>query len=162
MTVHEFRTEQRVPHPRDEVFAFFACPENLARITPPWLGFRILTPSPVPMREGAVIDYLIRLGPLPARWRTLITTWDPPHRFVDEQLTGPYSFWHHTHEFVADGDATVIRDHVRYVLPLGPLGDVVHALAVRRQIAGIFAHRRAVIAAGFPGGDREHSVPAGT
>ncbi|MBE0565176.1 MAG: SRPBCC family protein [Krumholzibacteria bacterium] len=162
MALHEFRAEQRVPRPRDAVFAFFAQPENLARITPPWLGFRILTPPPLPMHEGALIDYVIRLGPLPTRWRTLITTFDPPHRFVDEQLAGPYSFWHHTHEFEADGDdGTLIRDCVRYVLPGGPLGDLVHALAVRRQIAGIFAHRRVVIAALFPGGDRERSVPAG-
>jgi ligand-binding SRPBCC domain-containing protein len=149
MALHEIRDQQRVPRPLDEVFAFFARPENLARITPPWLGFGILTPSPVPMREGAVIDYVIRLGPLPTRWRTMITTYDPPHRFVDEQLSGPYSFWHHTHEFEADGDGTVIRDHVRYMLPFGPLGDLVHTLAVRRQVEGIFTHRRTVIAAEF-------------
>ena len=161
MTVHEHRSEQRVPHPREAVFAFFSEPENLARITPPWLGFRILTPPPVPMRTGALIDYVIRLGPLPMRWRTLVTAYDPPHRFVDEQLSGPYSFWHHTHEFVADGDGTVITDHVRYALPFGPLGDLVNALAVRRQVAGIFAHRRRVIAGLFPGGHREPTVPAG-
>ncbi len=160
MALHEFRAEQRVPHARESVFAFFAQPENLARITPPWLGFAILTPPPVPMRAGAVIDYVIRLGPLPTRWRTMITTCEPPHRFVDEQLSGPYSFWHHTHEFVADGDGTVIRDHVRYMLPLGVLGDLVHALAVRRQIEAIFAHQVRVIDGLFPGEDHERTVSA--
>jgi len=161
MTLHEFHAEQRVPHARDQVFAFFADPANLARITPEWLGFRVLTPPPLVMREGAVIDYVIRLGFWPTRWRTMITACEPPQRFVDVQLAGPYSFWHHTHEFAADGDGTVIRDHVRYVLPFGPLGDLVHAVVVRRRIAGIFAHRRRIIAGLFPGDDLEHTVPSG-
>ena len=161
MALHEFVCEQRVPHPRDAVFAFFAQPENLARITPPWLGFRILTPPPLVMREGALIDYEIRLGTWPTRWRTLITACDPPHRFVDEQLAGPYSFWHHTHEFVGDGGGTLIRDHLRYVLPFGPLGDLVHALAVRRQIDRIFDHRRRVIDGLFPGVNHDRTVSVG-
>jgi ligand-binding SRPBCC domain-containing protein len=143
--MHEITSTQRVDRPLDEVFAFFARPENLARITPGWLGFRILTPPPLVMERGAVIDYEISLGPLPTHWRTLITAYEPPHRFVDEQLAGPYAFWHHIHEFEADGDGTILRDHVRYVLPFGALGRLVHALAVRRQLAGIFAHRRRVI-----------------
>jgi ligand-binding SRPBCC domain-containing protein len=159
MAAHELVHEQRVAAPRDEVFAFFARPENLAVITPPWLGFTILTPSPVPMRTGALIDYQISLGPLPLHWRTLITEHAPPFRFVDEQLAGPYSFWHHTHEFeVADG-GTLIRDRVRYVLPLGALGRLVHALVVRRQLASIFRHRERVIADLFPGDD--HAPDAG-
>jgi ligand-binding SRPBCC domain-containing protein len=149
--IHELTREQRVARPRDEVFAFFAQPENLGRLTPSWLGFRILTPEPVPMREGALIDYLIRLGPFPTRWRTLITAFEPPVRFVDEQLAGPYSFWHHTHEFLAVDGGTLLRDRVRYLLPFGPLGRLVHALAVRRQLEAIFAHRRRVIADLFQG-----------
>ena len=135
----------------EEVFAYFGKPENLARITPSWLGFRILTPSPVTMREGALIDYQISLGPFPTRWRTMITAFDPPHLFVDEQLNGPYSFWHHTHRFEAKGTGTVISDEIRYLLPFGPLGSLVHTLFVRRQLEGIFAHRRKVIAQQFPG-----------
>jgi ligand-binding SRPBCC domain-containing protein len=135
----------------DEVFAFFGKPDNLARITPSWLGFRILTPPPVTMREGALIDYQISLGPFPTRWRTMITTYDPPHLFVDEQLNGPYSFWHHTHRFEAKGTGTNISDEIRYVLPFGPLGSLVHTLVVRRQLEGIFAHRRKIIAEQFPG-----------
>ncbi len=152
MRVHEFVCEQSVPRPRPEVFDFFARPENLARLTPPWLGFRILTPSPIAMKEGALIDYVVRLGPLPTRWRTLITGYEPPARFVDEQLAGPYSFWHHTHTFVERDGGTLIGDHVRYALPFGPLGEAAHALAIRRQLRAIFAHRRRVLAELYPGG----------
>ena len=115
-------------------------------------GFRILTPSPIAMKEGALIDYVVRLGPLPTRWRTLITGYEPPARFVDEQLAGPYSFWHHTHTFVERDGGTLIGDHVRYALPFGPLGEAAHALAIRRQLRAIFAHRRRVLAELYPGG----------
>ncbi|MDO9171974.1 MAG: SRPBCC family protein [bacterium] len=152
MRVHEIVTEQFVPRPRAEVFGFFAEPENLARITPPWLGFRILTPSPIAMKEGALIDYVVRLGPLPTRWRTLITRYEPPALFVDEQLAGPYSFWHHTHTFAERDGGTLIGDHVRYGLPFGPLGELVHGLAIHRQLRAIFAHRRRVLDELYPGG----------
>lgn len=152
MRVHEIVTEQFVPRPRAEVFDFFAKPENLAHLTPPWLGFRILTPSPIAMKEGALIDYVVRLGPLPTRWRTLITRYEPPALFVDEQLAGPYSFWHHTHTFAERDGGTLIGDHVRYALPFGPLGEAAHALAIRRQLRAIFAHRRRVLAELYPGG----------
>ena len=99
--MHTLTTEQTVTAPLAQVSDFFSRPENLARLTPPHLAFEILTPLPVTMRPGAVIDYLIRLGPLPMRWRTLISDFDPPHGFVDQQLSGPYSFWHHTHTFIA-------------------------------------------------------------
>ena len=142
-------TNQLVAAPLDEVFAFFSRPENLADITPHGLGFEILTPSPVPMHTGALIDYRLRLWLLPLRWRTLITDYEPPYRFVDEQLSGPYSFWHHTHTFAEIPGGTLIRDEVHYLLPLGWLGRLAHALVVRRQLAGIFAHRRRVVAARF-------------
>jgi ligand-binding SRPBCC domain-containing protein len=149
--MHLLTSQQFVPAGLDAVFAFFGKPENLARITPPWLGFRILTPPPVSMREGSLIDYQISLGPFPTRWRTMITAYDPPNLFVDEQLSGPYSFWHHTHRFAAKGTGTNITDEIRYVLPFGPVGSLVHTLVVRRQLEGIFAHRREVIAEQFPG-----------
>ncbi len=145
-------SEQFVPRPRDEVFAFFARPENLGTITPRWLDFQVLTPSPVPMHQGAVIDYVIRLGALPTRWRTMITSHDPPFRFVDEQLSGPYSFWHHTHEFVEKEGGTLIRDRVLYVLPMGDLGALVAGPLIRRRLDAIFAHRRRVIGARFGAG----------
>lgn len=158
MTVHHLRTEQVVPRHRDEVFAFFSRPENLAGITPPWLRFATLTPSPVPMRRGAVVDYRITLGVFPARWRSLISTCEPPSRFVDEQILGPYSFWHHTHVFEDVPGGTLIRDHVRYLMPFGPLGEIAHALVVRRVLQDIFAHRRRVIAGVFGAGPARESA----
>jgi ligand-binding SRPBCC domain-containing protein len=148
--VHVLECKQVVAAPLDEVFPFFAQPENLAEITPPSMGFQVLTPSPIAMKEGAVIDYVVRVGGLPLRWRTLITAYEPPFRFVDEQLLGPYSFWHHTHTFrPAPDGGTELGDVVRYALPLGPLGELVHALAVKRQVAGIFAHRQQVMSERF-------------
>jgi ligand-binding SRPBCC domain-containing protein len=150
MTVHVLEQHQIVTAPLEEVFAFFARPENLAAITPPSMGFEILTPSPIAMKEGALIDYVVRVSGLPLRWRTLITTFEPPHKFVDEQILGPYSFWHHTHTFAPTAaGGTELGDIVRYALPLGPLGDLVQTLAVRRQLAGIFNHRRQVVAQRF-------------
>ena len=146
-----------VPADLETVFAFFAKPENLATITPGWLRFKILTPSPIPMREGAVIDYLIGLGPVPTRWRSMITTYDPPHLFVDEQLAGPYSFWHHTHRFGHADEGTLLRDEVRYVLPFGPVGELGHTLVIKKQLEGIFTHRAKVIAERF-GGSEEGPV----
>ena len=150
MNVHVLEQTQAVAAPLDEVFAFFARPENLAEITPPSMGFQVLTPSPIAMKEGAVVDYVVKVSGLPMRWRTLITAYEPPHRFVDEQLMGPYSFWHHTHTFNATAaGGTELQDVIRYALPLGPLGELARALVIRRQLASIFTHRRTVIAQRF-------------
>jgi ligand-binding SRPBCC domain-containing protein len=135
------------------VFHFFRDPSNLARITPAELGFKILTPPPLVMREGAVIDYTIHLLGLPVRWTTIITTYDPPHRFEDVQLKGPYAYWHHTHSFRAVEGGTEMTDTVRYLLPGGPVGPVVNALFVKRRLENIFMHRALVIAAMFPAKD---------
>jgi len=136
---------QHVPRPPAEVFPFFAEPGNLARITPSWLGFRIVTPGRLAMREGLRIEYRVRPLLVPQRWESMITLWDPPRRFVDEQTRGPYRYWHHLHEF-REGPAggTEIRDRVTYALPFGPLGAVAHPL-VRRQLATIFEYRRRVV-----------------
>lgn len=136
---------QLIPRPRDEVFPFFAAAENLERITPGALGFRILTPLPIEMRKGALIDYRISLSGVPMRWRTEITEWQPNERFVDLQLRGPYRYWHHLHEFRDAPGGTEMYDRVDYALPFGPLGVGVHALFVRRTLHGIFDHRRRVI-----------------
>jgi ligand-binding SRPBCC domain-containing protein len=146
--------EQRIPRPLAEVFPFFADAANLERITPPELGFQILTPQPIAMKPGAVIDYKLRLYGIPFRWRTVIEEFVPGVRFVDTQARGPYKLWRHTHEFREEGGVTVMRDRVEYELPFGPLGRVAHRLAVRAQLAGIFAHRHAFVERTFPGAAR--------
>jgi ligand-binding SRPBCC domain-containing protein len=144
-----FSTHQDVPASRTEVFAFFGNPANLQAITPPWLGFRILTPEPLPVGEGAVYDYRILLRGLPMRWRTLIETWEPGHRFVDRQVQGPYALWLHTHTFSdLPGGGTRITDRIRYRLGFGPLGRLMLPL-VRKDLERIFACRREAIAHRF-------------
>ena len=134
--------EQRLPGTPADVFPFFAEAANLEAITPPWLHFRIVTAQPVEMREGALIEYRLRLRGIPLRWRTRIDVWEPGVRFVDRQLSGPYRLWHHTHEFEADGPGhTLMRDTVRYEVPLGRLA---HPL-VTRDLDRIFDFRAAAI-----------------
>ncbi len=142
MTPQILRATQRLPFPHERVFEFFSRAENLGAITPPELGFEILTESPIAMRVGTRIDYRIRLHGVPMKWRTLITAWEPPDSFVDVQERGPYALWEHTHRFRPDGPhATVMEDEVRYRLPFGVLGLVALPL-VRRQLRSIFAYRR--------------------
>ena len=141
MRVHRLEREQRVAAPVGAVFEFFAHARNLERITPSWLRFEVLTPEPIAMAPGTLIEYRLRLHGLPVRWTSRIEEWEPGRGFVDSQVRGPYRLWHHRHEFVADGDGTVVRDRVRYALPLGPLGGLGHPL-VRRDLQRIFEFRR--------------------
>jgi ligand-binding SRPBCC domain-containing protein len=148
LSLHVLRREQRLPGAPGDVFAFFADAQNLEAITPPWLGFRVVTPRPIEMRAGALIEYRLRLRGVPLRWRTRIAVWDPPRRFVDVQLSGPYRLWHHTHDFEpGDDGGTVMRDTVRYALPFGPIGALAHRLVVRRDLAAIFDFRREAVVA---------------
>ena len=147
---HRLEREQWVPGTLEDVFAFFSVAENLARITPAEMGFHILTPPPIEMREGTILEYRIRIAGLPVRWRSRITGWDPPHRFADVQERGPYAYWEHTHSFAAEGDGVRMTDVVLYRLPFGPLGKIVHALAVRRMLERIFDHRNETILRLFP------------
>jgi ligand-binding SRPBCC domain-containing protein len=139
----DYILESRVwlPKPRAEVFAFFADPANLARLTPPWLGFRLLAPPPL-LGPFAVFDCAIRWLGLPWRWRTFVREFDPPARFVDVQVRGPYDRWEHRHLFIEERGGTWVEDRVTYRLPLGLLGRAVHRLLVGRQLAAIWAYRR--------------------
>jgi ligand-binding SRPBCC domain-containing protein len=139
MRVRKFESELWLPRPLEEVFKFFSDAANLDALTPPWLNFRIVTPSPIAMHAGALIDYRLRVRAIPIRWRTRITEWSPPHRFVDEQLRGPYRLWHHEHEFESKDGGTLVRDRVRYAVWFDL---IVHRFLVRPDIERIFAYRQ--------------------
>ena len=147
--LHRIEQTQVIARPLADVFPFFADAANLGTLTPDTLEFKILTPLPVEMREGALIDYRIRLFGVPLRWRTRIEEWEPGRRFVDVQLAGPYKRWRHTHEFRAVEGGTEMHDLVEYELPLGPLGAIAYALFVRRTLVGIFDFRRRQVASLF-------------
>jgi hypothetical protein len=143
--VHRLERRQYLPHPRDAVFAFFAAARNLERITPPWLSFGVLTPEPITMEAGTLIDYRLHVHGIPLRWTSRIEEWDPGRAFVDRQLRGPYALWHHRHTFEDAGTGTLVGDHVDYALPLGRLGDLADPLFVRRDLERIFAHRHQAV-----------------
>ena len=131
--------------PIEETFEFFANAGNLERITPPELNFRIITPQPIEVRKGTLIDYNLKLRGIPLTWKTLISEWDPPFSFTDEALKSPYRQWIHRHTFekVAEG-RTMIRDEVRYRLPLEPLGDLAHWY-VKGELDYIFDFRQEAV-----------------
>lgn len=146
MAEHILTRSLTIDLPREEVFAFFADAGNLERLTPPELSFHIITPQPIEIEQGTLIDYALRIRGLPINWRTEISVWEPPFRFVDQQLRGPYSLWIHTHTFTELApDKTLIEDEVRYRLPFEPLGDVAHFL-IRRELDRIFDYRQSVVA----------------
>ena len=144
MTLHVLSTSTALSLPREVVFAFFSDAGNLESVTPPELRFRILTPQPVQMKEGTLIDYKLRLFGIPLSWRARISSWEPPAGFMDEQVRGPYRIWEHAHRVREDGDGTIVEDEVRYVLPFWPLGKVFHPL-VRLQLQRIFRYRQAAV-----------------
>ena len=149
MREREFQCELWLPLPPTELFPFFADAGNLDAITPPWLNFHIVTPRPIEMRPGALIDYQLRVRGLPLRWRTLIKEWQPPFRFVDEQLRGPYRQWLHTHTFEARDGGTLARDVVHYAVPFD---FIAHPLFVRRDIENIFSFRQQALREKFGSG----------
>lgn len=139
-------TQQWVPTAIEEVFDFFADAGNLELLTPPWLNFQILTPQPIAMGSGTLIDYRLRLKMVPIRWRTEIKDWNPPHSFVDTQLRGPYTKWIHTHTFTEVNGGTLCEDHVAYDVPFGWIA---HPLLVKRDLTRIFGYRQQQIARTF-------------
>lgn len=145
MKTYILKRKKTISRPLSDVFSFFGQPDNLEKITPSSVGFTILTPRPIRMQVGTVLDYTIRLLGLPVRWTTLISAYDPPHRFVDVALRGPYSFWHHTHTFEEKDQGTIMTDEVSYALPFGIFGRLAHFLWVKRQLKYIFDYRMRII-----------------
>jgi ligand-binding SRPBCC domain-containing protein len=141
MPDYTVRRETLVSRPLPEVFEFFSKPQNLERLTPEWLSFRILTPLPVEMRVGTLINYQLRVRGIPVHWQSEITSWNPPVEFVDEQIRGPYQRWRHTHRFSSMDGGTRVEDIVEYALPFGPLGGIAHRLLVERDLTKIFDYR---------------------
>ena len=149
-----------LPRPVDEVFAFFANAENLERITPPELAFRIVTPTPIDIGEGTIIDFRLRLFGEPFSWRTRLVEWQPHGHFVDEQIRGPYRRWRHLHTFVECEEGTRMTDRVEYLLPLQPAGAVALPL-VRWQLDRIFRYRAATIRRLLGGGRGDRQPDTG-
>ena len=147
MRTHVLERSQRVPLNVDDAFAFYGDSDNLERITPPWLRFRILDPRPEALSAGARLEYSLVLHRFPIRWTTEIRIWEPPRHFVDLQVRGPYRLWEHKHTFEPVEGGTVIADRVRYAIPYGPLGALAHVAFVRRDLRRIFDYRRDAVAA---------------
>lgn len=131
-------TELQVSRSTEEVFDFFSDPKNLEKLTPTFLKFKINNQNAINMKTGELIDYELRVRGLPLRWTSIISTWDPPYCFVDEQIKGPYRYWIHKHTFEKSGNYTIIRDFVRYQVFGGKL---VHELFVKKDLYKIFSYR---------------------
>jgi ligand-binding SRPBCC domain-containing protein len=144
-TLHILRTSQQLPLAREEVFPFFAEAANLERLTPPELQFHIITPPPITMQLGTLIEYRLRLLGIPFNWLTRICHWNPPYEFKDEQVRGPYRTWVHTHQFHSADGCTRMEDEVYYRLPFFPAGELAYPL-IKWQLRRIFAFRRQAIA----------------
>jgi ligand-binding SRPBCC domain-containing protein len=141
MADHVFESRVWLARPRPEVFAFFTEPTALERLTPPAFRLRLVNRD-VTMTTGAVLDFRLRwLGVVPLRWRAFVREWDPPFRFVDVQVRGPYARWEHRHRFLEEGGGTWVEDRVTYRLPLGLLGRAAHALVVARQLRELWDYR---------------------
>lgn len=144
---YRLTAEQLLPAPIHDVFAFFSDAFQLEKITPPWLNFHVTTQPPIKLGEGTLLDYRLRLRGIPLRWRSKISEWVPPYRFVDEQLRGPYRFWHHLHTFQDQDGQTLVRDEVSYGV-LG--GAIVHRLLVKPDLLRIFQFRQDALRDRFP------------
>lgn len=140
-----FSVKQYVPKDVESVFKFFSDAKNLEEITPPFLNFHVTGMSTKNIHKGTLIDYKLKLKGIPFKWQTLISEWNPPHQFVDTQLSGPYRLWHHTHHFEKLGNGTLLSDEVKYKLPLGFLGQMMASSFVQNDVEKIFKYRRELI-----------------
>jgi len=142
MKSYRLQRELWLPRSRAELFAFFSDPQNLQRITPPWLDFKILTPRGIEMKEGTLLDYRLKLRGIPLRWQSRIAVWEPPERFVDAQLRGPYKRWIHEHRFEEKAGGTLVKDNVEYAALGGPL---IQRLLIARDLDRIFKYRHDIL-----------------
>jgi len=162
MKVFTLRRQQVLPGAPEAVFPFFADARNLEAITPPLLRFEVVTPEPIEMRVGTLIQYRLRLRGVSINWLTSIQAWEPGVRFVDQQVRGPYALWHHTHEFEAHGAGeTLMTDTVRYAIGFGPFGELAARAFVHRDVANIFDFRREAVVGALSGEAVEDQVHAG-
>ena len=146
MKTYNLEFEQFIDLPIEDVFDFFSKPENLSLITPPRLRFDILTPTPLEMKEGQLIDYSLKiLYLIKLHWRTLITDYQKPYKFIDQQIKGPYTLWHHTHTFEEKDGGTLIKDNLKYAIPFGWIGRAIHFIYIKHDINGIFQYRHKIL-----------------
>ena len=146
MKTYNLEFEQFIDLPLEDVFGFFSKPENLSLITPSRLKFDIITPTPLEMKDGQLIDYSLSiLYTIKLHWRTLITHYEKPYKFVDQQIKGPYSLWHHTHTFEEKDGGTIIKDNLTYAIPMGIIGRLIHFIYIKHDIKGIFNYRHKIL-----------------
>lgn len=131
-----------IKQPVEKVFDFFSKVENLNLITPEKLHFKILSPLPVHIQNGMLIDYKIRLNGIPFSWKTMITDWEPPFRFVDTQIKGPYSVWIHEHTFTKHPEGTIMKDRVDYLAKGWIFEPVINKIFVSKKLEYIFDYRQ--------------------
>jgi ligand-binding SRPBCC domain-containing protein len=147
--MHILVKETVINRPLKEVFDFFSKAENLNKITPPDMQFQILTPLPINIQKGTLIDYKIKVNGIPFKWKTLISTWEPPFRFVDEQLNGPYNTWNHEHTFEERDGKTYMKDVVKFKSPGWILEPLINALFIEKKVKGIFEYREKMLSEFF-------------
>jgi ligand-binding SRPBCC domain-containing protein len=142
MKTFRLQTQLWLPQPRDKIFAFFADPRNLDRLTPAWLKFHTETLDTSKISRGAMLNYRLRIHGIPIRWQSEISAWDPPDGFIDRQVKGPYALWIHQHTFAESSGGTMVGDDVEYAVPGGAL---VQKFLVAHDLARIFAYRHCVL-----------------
>ncbi len=142
--MHTLVAETKLYCSLEQAFDFFSKAENLNEVTPPDVYFNILTPLPISMQKGTIIDYKIKISGIPFKWRTHIKTWEPLHYFIDEQVKGPYSRWHHTHTFEQKDDHVLMTDKVEYLSPGWILEPLIHRFFVKKRVEAIFVYREKI------------------
>ncbi|MEE4311404.1 MAG: SRPBCC family protein [candidate division KSB1 bacterium] len=154
MKKYILETETILDMPLDEVFPFFADAHNLNRVTPPWLNFEIISDRDIEMQVGTQVQYRLKLHSIPVRWQSEITEWDPPYKFTDTQIQGPYRLWIHEHIFASEADKTIMRDRVTYAVPGRIFAQLIHSVFVKRDLDRIFSYREEVFKRIFSAGNR--------